>query len=84
VEQDVVALLMSLHKRFIETEAALEASLKAKQEELASQPTQTATTIEFAPLMTTIADPPTGQTLEADISSSAPVLAMTTIAAPSE
>ena len=35
-EQDVVALLMTLHKRLIETEGALEASLKTKQGELAS------------------------------------------------
>lgn len=35
-EQDVVALLMTLHKRLIEIESALEASLKAKQEDLAS------------------------------------------------
>jgi len=83
-EQDVVALLMTLHKRLIETEGALEASLKTKQGELASQPTQTTTTTETMPLMTTTANPCTGQTSEAGPLSSAPVLAMTTTTATSE
>jgi len=83
-EQDVVALLMTLHKRLIETKGALEASMKAKQGDLASQPTRIATAIETAPLMTTTTDPPTGQTSEVGTSSSAPVPAMTTTATPSE
>lgn len=83
-EQDVVALLMTLHKRLIETEGALEASLKEKQGELASQPTQTTTVTEAEPLVTTTTDPPTSQTSEGGASSSAPVLAMTIEATTSE
>lgn len=83
-EQDVVAILMTLQKRLIETEGALEASLKTKQGELASQPTQTTTTTDVVPLVTTTVDPPTSQTLEAGPSSSAPILAMTTTVATSE
>ena len=58
--------------------------MKTKQGELASQPTQTTTTTEFVPLMTTTADSPIGQTSEASPSSSAPVLAMTTTTPTSE
>jgi len=61
----VVALLLALHKRLVETEGALEATLKTKQGELAPQPTQATTAIEDAPHVITLAGPPTGQTSEA-------------------
>ena len=48
-DQDVVALLLALHKRLVETKGALEATLKTKQGELAPQPAQETTTIEDAP-----------------------------------
>ena len=48
----MVALLMTLHKRLIEIESALEASLKSKQGELASNPTQTVITVEAVPPVT--------------------------------
>jgi len=77
-DQDVVALLMALHKRLVETEGSLEASLKAKQGELAPQLAQTATAIEDAPHVITSAVPPTGLTSEAGPSGSTPALEVTT------
>jgi len=71
-DQDVVTLLLALHKRLVETEGALEETLKAKQGELAPQTTQTARAIEDTPHVITLAGPPTGQTSEAGPSSSAP------------
>lgn len=68
----MVALLLSLHKRLVETEGALEATLKEKQGELAPQPPQIATAIEDAPQVITPVGPPTGQTSEASPSGSAP------------
>lgn len=75
---------MKLHKRLIEIESALEASFKAKQGELASNPTQIVIIVETAPLMTTTTIPRTSQTSEAGTSSLAPVSAITTTAAPAE
>jgi len=76
-EQHVVTLLMSLHKRLIETESALEASLQGRQGELTSQPIQTTQILTIAPPTATITVPPTGPTSEAGTSSSAPVSATT-------
>lgn len=68
----MVALLLALHKRLVEREGALEATLKKKQGELAPQPPQTATAIEDAPQVITPASPPTEQTSEAGPSGSTP------------
>lgn len=54
----MVSLLMRMHKRLIDTKNALEASLQGKQGELASQPTQTAVTVEAAPPMAATSVPP--------------------------
>ena len=83
-DQDVVALLLTLHKRLVETEGALEVALKEKQGELPTQLAQTSTTIEDVPLVTTSARPPTGQTSEAGLSGSAPASEVTAQVAASE
>jgi len=85
-EEDVVSLLMRMHKRLIEIENALEASLQGKQGELASQPTQTAVTIEVVPPTTATSVPPIVSTsttsTSTPASTSATILATTT--APTE
>lgn len=80
----MVALLMTLHKRLVETEGALEASLKVKQGESAPKLAHTYTAIEDVPLVTTFKDPPIGQASEAGPSGSAPIPEVTTEATTSE
>jgi len=83
-EEDVVTLLMKMHKRLIETENALEASLQGRQGELASQPVQTTHILTAAPPTATTKVPPIDPTSIAGTSSSAPVSATTTAAAEQE
>jgi len=68
-DQDVVAKLLALHKRSIETEGALEAALKQKEGEQVSQPPQPVINVEDAPQ---IIVPPTEKAVEASPSASAP------------
>jgi len=68
-DQDVVAMLLALHQRLIETEGALEAALKQKEGEQVSQPPQPVINIEDAPQ---IVVPPTEKAAEAGPSASAP------------
>ena len=67
-------MLMTLHKRLVETESALEASLQGRQGELASQPSQRAPNVTTAPSTVTTAVPPT------DRASTAPSTTSTTAA----
>lgn len=48
-DQDVVAMLLALHKRLVETEGALEAALKQKEGEQVSQPLQPVINVEDIP-----------------------------------
>ena len=59
-DQDVTDLLLSLCKRLMETESALEVALKSRQSEAPMQLAQTSTSIEGVPLSTTASGPPTG------------------------
>jgi len=75
---------MRMHKRLIETEGALEASLQGRQGELAPQPTQKSLTLVTAPLTVTTTVPPTNPTSTVATSTSATVLAAPTAAAGQE
>jgi len=68
-DQDVVAMLLALHKRLVETEGALETALKQKEGEQMPQPSQPVINIEVTPQ---IIIPPLEQTAEAGPSTSAP------------
>jgi len=70
-DQDVVALLLALHKRLVETEGALEETLKKKQAEQVPQPPQAAINVEDAPKIIIPVAPPSRQTSEAGPSGSA-------------
>ena len=61
-EEYVVRFLMKMHKRLIETESALEASLQGRQGELTSQPVQTTHILTALPPMVTTIVPPTDPT----------------------
>lgn len=84
-DQDVVALLLALHKRLVETEGALEATLKQKQGEQAPEPPQAAIDIDDVPQIITPAAPPTRQTSVSGPSGSASVPEVTAqVAAPEQ
>jgi len=66
---------MRMHKRLIETEGALEASLQGRQEGLISQPTQISLTLGTAPPTVTTSVPPTDTTTTVATSALASTLA---------
>jgi len=72
-EEDAVSFLMRMHKRLIETESALEASLQGRQGELVSQQPQTSLTLDTAPPTVTTTVPPTNPTSTVATSTSATV-----------
>lgn len=68
-DQDVTAMLVTLHKRLVETEGALEAALKHKEGEQVSQPPQQVINLEDIPQ---VIIPPPERTSEAGPSAPAP------------
>jgi len=68
-DQDVAAMLLTLHKQLVETEGALQAALKQKEGGQTYQPPQPVINLEEPPQ---IISPPTGQTAGTGPSTSAP------------
>ena len=71
-----------MHKRLIEIEGALEASLQGRQEGLISQPTQVPLTLGTAPPMVTTSVPPIDTTTAAAPASASASTSTTIPAAP--
>jgi len=79
-EEDVVSFLMRMHKRLIEIEGTLEASLQGRQEGLVSQPTQIYLTIETTQPTVATSVPPTDPTVTAATSTPASTSAIVSVA----
>jgi len=68
-DDDVVAMLLTLHKKLVETEGALEAALKQREGEHIPQPPSPVINLEDPPQ---VIRPPIVQTAEAETSTSDP------------